>query len=165
MSRSSRRSAAAHARRHSACWASRLQFWRSAAVAPSSESSCQPATCRQLTAVNRPAARSPAIIGAPPGGAFNPDLTALPPPHDASNTAVVIERAHPAHAAKWPGAGMKRIQCSFLMRTAMSDLFDEYPMLIFALESVVALFLLVFIVWWTASGKKKNQSSDPARRR
>jgi len=41
------------------------------------------------------------------------------------------------------------------METAMSDLFDEYPMLIFALESLVALFLLVFIVLWTASGKKK----------
>ncbi|HZZ13205.1 MAG TPA: hypothetical protein VFE79_21170 [Paraburkholderia sp.] len=37
----------------------------------------------------------------------------------------------------------------------MSDLFDEYPMLIFALESLLALFLLVFIVVWTASGKKK----------
>ncbi|HWT38946.1 MAG TPA: hypothetical protein VN289_21850 [Paraburkholderia sp.] len=38
----------------------------------------------------------------------------------------------------------------------MSDLFDEYPMLIFALESLLALFLLIFIVVWTASGKKKN---------
>ncbi len=37
----------------------------------------------------------------------------------------------------------------------MSDLFDEYPMLIFALESLLALFLLIFIVVWTASGKKK----------
>ncbi|WP_025601967.1 hypothetical protein [Burkholderia sp. WSM2230] len=37
----------------------------------------------------------------------------------------------------------------------MSDLFDEYPMLIFALESLLALFLLVFIVVWTSSGKKK----------
>jgi hypothetical protein len=42
------------------------------------------------------------------------------------------------------------------METAMSDLFDEYPMLIFALESLVALFLLVFIVVWTSSGKKKT---------
>ena len=42
----------------------------------------------------------------------------------------------------------------------MSDLFDEYPMLIFALESLVALFLLVFIVVWTSSGKKKaNRAS------
>ena len=39
----------------------------------------------------------------------------------------------------------------------MSDLFDQYPMLIFALESLVALFLLVFIVVWTTSGKKKNR--------
>ena len=37
----------------------------------------------------------------------------------------------------------------------MSDLFDEYPMLIFALESLLALALLIFIVMWTASGKKK----------
>ncbi|HEY4350959.1 MAG TPA: hypothetical protein VGN31_07010 [Paraburkholderia sp.] len=37
----------------------------------------------------------------------------------------------------------------------MSDLLDEYPMLIFALESFLALFLLVFIVAWTTSGKKK----------
>jgi hypothetical protein len=43
------------------------------------------------------------------------------------------------------------------METAMSDLFDEYPMLIFALESLLALFLLIFIVVWTASGKKKNE--------
>ncbi|SAK90921.1 hypothetical protein AWB82_06411 [Caballeronia glebae] len=49
----------------------------------------------------------------------------------------------------------------------MSDLLDEYPMLIFALESLVALALLIFIVVWTASGKKKNQnrSNDPAKRR
>ncbi|MEP9328709.1 hypothetical protein PPMP20_37420 [Paraburkholderia phymatum] len=38
----------------------------------------------------------------------------------------------------------------------MSDLLDEYPMLIFALESLLALSLLIFIVVWTASGKKKN---------
>ncbi|CAG4917678.1 hypothetical protein [Paraburkholderia saeva] len=38
----------------------------------------------------------------------------------------------------------------------MSDLFDEYPMLIFALESLLALFLLIFIVVWTSSGKKKH---------
>jgi hypothetical protein len=41
------------------------------------------------------------------------------------------------------------------METAMSDLLDEYPMLIFALESLLALSLLIFIVVWTASGKKK----------
>jgi hypothetical protein len=41
------------------------------------------------------------------------------------------------------------------METAMSDLFDEYPMLVFALEALVALFLLVFIVVWTSSGKQK----------
>lgn len=37
----------------------------------------------------------------------------------------------------------------------MSDLFDEYPMLIIALEILVALFLLVFIIVWMSSGKKK----------
>ncbi|MBB5508750.1 hypothetical protein [Paraburkholderia atlantica] len=46
----------------------------------------------------------------------------------------------------------------------MSDLFDEYPMLIFALESLVALFLLVFIVVWTSSGKKKAGRAGSAER-
>ena len=48
----------------------------------------------------------------------------------------------------------------------MSDLFDEYPMLIFALEALVALFLLVFIVVWTSSGKKKPtraKSAEPSQ--
>jgi hypothetical protein len=42
------------------------------------------------------------------------------------------------------------------METAMSDLLDQYPMLIFALEAFLALGLLIFIVVWTASGKKKH---------
>jgi hypothetical protein len=55
------------------------------------------------------------------------------------------------------------------METAMSDLFDEYPMLIFALEAFVALFLLVFIVVWTSSGRKKatgaNASEQPKQQK
>jgi hypothetical protein len=42
------------------------------------------------------------------------------------------------------------------METAMSDLFDEYPNLFIALELLVALFLLVFIVVYMSSGKKKS---------
>jgi hypothetical protein len=49
------------------------------------------------------------------------------------------------------------------METAMSDLFDEYPMLIFALEALLALFLLVFIVVWTASGRKKANRANASR--
>ena len=33
---------------------------------------------------------------------------------------------------------------------------DQYPMLIFALEAFVALALLIFIVVWTSSGRKKH---------
>lgn len=40
------------------------------------------------------------------------------------------------------------------MEIAMSALFDEYPMLIFALEAFAALALLVIIVVWTMSGRK-----------
>lgn len=48
----------------------------------------------------------------------------------------------------------------------MSDLFDEYPMLIFALESLLALGLLIFIVLWTTSGKKKTRArNDEPRQR
>ncbi|EDT02984.1 hypothetical protein BamIOP4010DRAFT_3521 [Burkholderia ambifaria IOP40-10] len=42
------------------------------------------------------------------------------------------------------------------METAMSDFLDQYPMLIFALEAFVALALLIFIVVWTSSGRKKH---------
>ena len=49
------------------------------------------------------------------------------------------------------------------MAIAMSDLFDEYPMLIFALEALAALTLLVVIVVWTMSGRKKNAGAHDDR--
>ncbi|MEM5426162.1 MULTISPECIES: hypothetical protein [Paraburkholderia] len=45
----------------------------------------------------------------------------------------------------------------------MSELLDEYPMLMFGLEALLALFLLIFIVVWTASGRKKQASRDDRR--
>jgi hypothetical protein len=36
----------------------------------------------------------------------------------------------------------------------LSDLFDEFPMLLFALEAGVALVILVIIVIWTMMGRK-----------
>jgi len=49
------------------------------------------------------------------------------------------------------------------MEIAMSALFDEYPMLIFALEALAALALLMFIVVWTMSGRKTNHPHRPDR--
>lgn len=46
----------------------------------------------------------------------------------------------------------------------MSELFDEYPMLMFGLEALLALFLLIFIVVWTASGRKKRSEPDQRRK-
>jgi hypothetical protein len=48
----------------------------------------------------------------------------------------------------------------FSMEATMSDLLDEYPMLMFGLEALIALFLLIFIVVWTASGRKKRAPHD-----
>ncbi|CAB3969584.1 hypothetical protein BLA9940_02698 [Burkholderia aenigmatica] len=45
----------------------------------------------------------------------------------------------------------------------MSDFLDQYPMLIFALEAFVALALLIFIVVWTSSGRKKHARSNNDR--
>jgi hypothetical protein len=42
------------------------------------------------------------------------------------------------------------------MEIAMSALFDQYPMLIFALEALAALALLAIIVVWTMSGRKTD---------
>jgi hypothetical protein len=36
----------------------------------------------------------------------------------------------------------------------ISNLLDEYPMLLFVMEGVIALGLLLFIVLWTSKGKK-----------
>ncbi|MBP0632443.1 hypothetical protein [Cupriavidus sp. AcVe19-1a] len=38
----------------------------------------------------------------------------------------------------------------------MSKFFEAHPMLLFALEAGVALFLLIFIVVWTMGTAKKN---------
>jgi hypothetical protein len=97
--------------------------------------------------MQRVAAICPGMIAAPVGG---PEVRTTPlPPHDASNTAT---ESAPSQPAALPA---NHIQCSFLMETAMSDLFDEYPNLFIALELLVALFLLVFIVVYMSSGKKK----------
>ncbi|XDJ36207.1 MAG: hypothetical protein V3Q69_09895 [Burkholderia sp.] len=49
-------------------------------------------------------------------------------PQAASSAAVAIA------ADQVASRGPKHLQCLYLMETAMSDLFDEYLMLIFALE-------------------------------
>jgi hypothetical protein len=36
----------------------------------------------------------------------------------------------------------------------LSDLFDQYPMLLFAIEAGAALVLFVIIVVWTMMGRK-----------
>jgi len=36
----------------------------------------------------------------------------------------------------------------------IANLLDEYPMLLFVIEAVIALGLLLFIVLWTGNGKK-----------
>jgi hypothetical protein len=38
----------------------------------------------------------------------------------------------------------------------MSQLFEDYPMLLLGLEAFGAAFLLIFIVVWTMSGAKKH---------
>ncbi|TWG82763.1 hypothetical protein L602_003400000470 [Cupriavidus gilardii J11] len=41
-------------------------------------------------------------------------------------------------------------------KTTMSAFFQDHPMLLFALEAGVALFLLIFIVVWTMGTAKKH---------
>ena len=40
------------------------------------------------------------------------------------------------------------------LRIMIANLLDEYPMLLFVFEAVIALGLLLFIVLWTGGGKK-----------
>jgi hypothetical protein len=41
-----------------------------------------------------------------------------------------------------------------LKNAMLANLFDEYPTLLFLLEALLALCLLLFIVFWTGSGRK-----------
>lgn len=42
----------------------------------------------------------------------------------------------------------------------MSELLEEYPMLLLGLEAFTALFLLIFIVWWTSRGAGRDKDED-----
>jgi hypothetical protein len=44
--------------------------------------------------------------------------------------------------------------CQFIIMIA--NLLDQYPMLLFVLEGLLALCLLLFIVFWTSKGKKED---------
>jgi len=46
----------------------------------------------------------------------------------------------------------------------MSDLFDEYPLLMAGVEILIPLFLVIYIVVWVRSGKKKQQETREPRR-
>ncbi len=96
-------------------------------------------------------------MSAAPVGTDADGRTTEPPPQAASSAAALAAATQPA--TRRP----ERIQCSFLMEAAMSDLFDEYPMLIFALESLLALALLIAIVMWTVSGKRKKPRDERSR--
>jgi hypothetical protein len=50
------------------------------------------------------------------------------------------------------------------MEYAMSDWFDEYPLLLAGLEIVIPLALVVYIVVWTKSGPKKPREKRVSRR-
>jgi hypothetical protein len=44
--------------------------------------------------------------------------------------------------------------CQFIIMIA--NLLDQYPMLLFVLEGLLALCLLLFIVFWTSKGRKED---------
>jgi hypothetical protein len=47
---------------------------------------------------------------------------------------------------------------NFSKRSQMlADLLDEYPILLLAAEAGVALLILLFIVFWTMQGRKKDE--------
>jgi hypothetical protein len=71
----------------------------------------------------------------PVGGVEQPVSTA------ASNRANTLAQAN-------------RFATIWKLRIMIANLLDEYPMLLFVFEAVIALGLLLFIVLWTGGGKK-----------
>jgi hypothetical protein len=51
-------------------------------------------------------------------------------------------------------AQVSRFATIWKLRIMIANLLDEYPMLLFVFEAVIALGLLLFIVLWTGGGKK-----------
>jgi hypothetical protein len=70
---------------------------------------------------------------------INANAKAIKSPYDKSFLRSILERYT-------PNAGKR--SCS------LSDFFEKYPMLLFALEAGLALVVFVFIVVWTMSGRK-----------
>ncbi|HEY1611909.1 MAG TPA: hypothetical protein VGG24_21795, partial [Paraburkholderia sp.] len=56
------------------------------------------------------------------------------------------------------------LQWLFLMEYTMSDLFDEYPLLMAGLEILIPLLLVIYIVVYMKSGKKKRQEKQQEER-
>jgi hypothetical protein len=50
------------------------------------------------------------------------------------------------------------------MEYTMSDLFDEYPLLMAGLEILIPLLLVIYIVVYMKSGKKKRQEKQQEER-
>lgn len=46
------------------------------------------------------------------------------------------------------------------MSDFLNEFFDKYPSLLLIAEALAAGFLFIFIVWWTASGAKKNRAPE-----
>src|SRR5438034_3776949 len=69
----------------------------------------------------------------------------------------------PPRSTLFPYTTLFRSAGSTLPRTresSMSEFFQDHPMLLFALEAGVALFLLVFIVVWTIDRKSTRLNSS-----
>ncbi|WP_234408189.1 hypothetical protein [Polynucleobacter difficilis] len=133
-----------------------LQLSSHADQAALKSSSCQPGICCHATGlklaielVKLAAGALLSIDGVRCPGARVGGLA-----HPASKTST---RAHIAiRLDRCSGGCLLLLQkgCKFIIMIA--NLLDQYPMLLFVLEGLLALCLLLFIVFWTSKGRKED---------
>jgi hypothetical protein len=133
-----------------------LQLSSQAGQAAFKSSSCQPGICCHATALKV----AIGLLKLAAGTLLSIDSTRCPGvrvggvAHPTSKTS-----ARPNIAIRWHGCS----DCCFLLLQKgyqfiimIANLLDQYPMLLFVLEGLLALCLLLFIVFWTSKGRKED---------
>jgi hypothetical protein len=133
-----------------------LQLSSHADHAALKSSSCQPGICCHATALN--VAIGLVKLAAGPllsvDGARCPGARVGGVAQPTSKTSTRVNIAIRWHRGSDCCFMLLQKRCRFIIMIA--NLLDQYPMLLFVLEGLLALCLLLFIVFWTSKGRKED---------
>jgi hypothetical protein len=133
-----------------------LQLSSQAGHAALKSSSCQPGICCHATALKV----AIGLVKLAAGTLLSVDGTRCPGARVGGVAQPTSKtNARPNIAIRWHWCSdccflLLQKGCQFIIMIA--NLLDQYPMLLFVLEGLLALCLLLFIVFWTSKGRKED---------